>query len=100
MHVAEFQRLIERIYYARDKARGTAGTFQWFVEEIGELARAFRDGDEKALRNEFADTFAWLATLASISGVDLESAAVEKYGQGCPKCRRAPCCCSERKSSD
>ncbi len=97
MRVAEFQRKIEQIYYERDRARGTAGTFQWFIEEVGELAQALRDGEQAALRNEFADVFAWLATLASISGVDLESAAVEKYGKGCPECGREPCTCREKK---
>jgi NTP pyrophosphatase (non-canonical NTP hydrolase) len=36
---------------------------------------------------------AWLATLASIAGVDLERAASEKYAAGCPRCARTPCGC-------
>ena len=31
-----FQRLIEEIYFDRDKDRGTSGTLLWFVEEVGE----------------------------------------------------------------
>jgi NTP pyrophosphatase (non-canonical NTP hydrolase) len=66
------------------------------MEEIGELARALArpaaDGG-KNLREEFADVLAWLSTLASIAGVDLESAAAEKYRGGCPKCRSTPCAC-------
>ena len=42
MSIAEFQRLIEEIYGAKDKARGTADTFMWFTEEVGELSRALR----------------------------------------------------------
>jgi NTP pyrophosphatase (non-canonical NTP hydrolase) len=96
MTVAGFQKKIEEIYYARDSARGIARTFQWFVEEVGELARGLRDGDQERLRGEFADVLAWLATLASLAGVDLESAALSKYGAGCPKCGGAPCNCKEQ----
>lgn len=96
MRISEFQRLIEGIYFERDSARGRDGTFVWFVEEVGELARALArpapDG-VKNLREEFADVLAWLSTLASIAGVDLESAAAEKYQGGCPKCRSTPCAC-------
>lgn len=92
VHIREFQRLIERIYYDRDAARGVEGSFRWFVEEVGELARALRQRDPARLREEFSDALAWLATLASISGVELE-AAVDRYAHGCPKCGRAPCEC-------
>jgi len=90
--LSEFQELIERIYFERDNSRGTAGTFMWFLEEVGELAHALRAGDTENLREEFADVLAWLSTLASISGVRLESAA-RRYAQGCPYCHHAPCSC-------
>ena len=96
MQIREFQRKIEELYLERDRARGRDGTFVWFVEEVGELARALarpRDDDGKNLREEFADVLAWLATLASIAGVDLEAAAHEKYARGCPKCHASPCAC-------
>ena len=44
MKVNEFQRLIEDIYGGKDRARGTAGTYMWFCEEVGELSRALRRG--------------------------------------------------------
>ncbi len=93
MHVSEFQALIERIYYQRDSARGLAGTHMWFCEEIGELTRALRRNKREELEGEFADVLAWLATLASMSGIDLEAAARKKYEQGCPRCHAAPCAC-------
>jgi NTP pyrophosphatase (non-canonical NTP hydrolase) len=92
MQVSEFQRLIERIYFEKDSARGLDGTFRWFVEEVGELARGLRDGDGERLSEEFADVLAWLSTLASICGVELEK-AIAKYAHGCPKCGHAPCAC-------
>jgi len=95
MTIAQFQKLIERIYLEKDSRRGLAGSFMWFAEETGELARALRRGDAEQQRAEFADVLAWLSTLASIAGVDLESAAREKYEQGCPKCGSIPCQCVE-----
>lgn len=97
MTIQEFQRLIEEIYFQRDSARGRDATFVWFVEEIGELARAVGHQDRSRLEEEFADVLAWLSTLASIEGVDLEKAATRKYGSGCPKCRRAPCACPDER---
>ena len=103
MTIAEFQKRIEEIYLERDRARGLDGTFRWFVEEVGELARALGprrgsagedEGAEENLREEFADVLAWLVTLASIAGVDLEEAAARKYAGGCPKCRSTPCACA------
>ena len=95
MTIREFQELIERIYGDKDGARGTAGTFMWFSEEVGELSRALRRGQRANLEEEFADVLAWLATLASMHGVNLESAAARKYADGCPRCHHAPCACHE-----
>lgn len=94
MQIQEFQKLIEAIYYERDHARGLAGTHMWFCEEVGELTRALRRNRREELEGEFADVFAWLSTLASISGIDLEQAVRAKYGQGCPRCRATPCACA------
>jgi NTP pyrophosphatase (non-canonical NTP hydrolase) len=94
--ITEFQRLIESIYGEKDMARGTAGTFMWFVEEVGELARALKQGDRAELEMEFADVFAWMATLASMHGVDLAEAAGKKYADGCPRCHSTPCACREQ----
>ena len=93
MKIAEFQKLIEDIYYEKDSARGLAGTHMWFAEEVGELTRALRRGDEAELEGEFADVLAWLSTMASIAGVDLQAAASRKYGEGCPRCASTPCSC-------
>jgi NTP pyrophosphatase (non-canonical NTP hydrolase) len=97
VHLSEFQALIERIYHRiyprRDADRGLAGTHMWFAEEVGELTRALRRGRADELEGEFADVLAWLATLASLSGVDLERAAREKYQHGGPRCGATPCAC-------
>jgi len=84
MRLAELQNLIRERYFDTDSARGAAGTFLWFAEEFGELAEAIGqhlrgDGDPDNLAEEFADVLAWLATLANITGVDLEKAIERKY---------------------
>ena len=92
MTIAQFQEIIERTYLARDAARGMGGTFMWFVEEVGELATALRDNDREAMKGEFADVFAWLATLAGLAGIRMDE-VVAKYASGCPGCGRMPCDC-------
>jgi NTP pyrophosphatase (non-canonical NTP hydrolase) len=94
MTISEFQRRIEAIYFEKDSARGVEGDFRWFVEEVGELARALRSGDKAKLQEEFADCLAWLSTLASITGIELAD-AISKYQHGCPKCGRTPCGCGD-----
>jgi NTP pyrophosphatase (non-canonical NTP hydrolase) len=88
-----FQELIERIYFERDRARGTQGTLLWFVEEVGELVRAIRRAERHNLEEEFADVYAWLATLASLHGIDLDATGRRKYAHGCPRCHATPCAC-------
>ena len=87
-----FQELIEATYGEKDTARGIPATYMWFVEEVGELGRAIRKGDPHNLREEVSDVLAWLTTLASLTGVDLEDAA-SRYSGGCPRCAAIPCAC-------
>ena len=97
MEIREFQALIEKMYSAKDRQRGPAGTFIWLIEEIGELASAIGEGhtkEEKA--KEFADVFAWLVTLANVEGIDLDEACQKKYGGGCPGCGKIVCSCQEK----
>lgn len=93
MQIREFQKLIEDTYYQRDSARGLSGTHMWFCEEVGELTRALRRNKREELEGEFADVFAWLSSMASIAGIDMEEAVRKKYAQGCPRCRAIPCAC-------
>ncbi|MCB0215343.1 MAG: nucleotide pyrophosphohydrolase [Caldilineae bacterium] len=89
-----FQDRIEALYLARDRQRGIDGTFTWFVEEVGELAKELRrrPRDPQRLQEEMGDVLAWLVTLASLLEVDIEAAA-RRYDGGCPKCGGLPCAC-------
>jgi NTP pyrophosphatase (non-canonical NTP hydrolase) len=84
------------MYSQKDRERGSAGTFLWLVEEIGELATAIGEGGSRDKADEFADVLAWLATLANVEGVDLTEAIEAKYGKGCPGCGRYICKCDEK----
>ena len=88
-----FQQHIHSRYFETDSARGTAATFMWLIEEVGELATALQGGagtagqaDDQAARGnleeEFADVLAWLCTLANINQVDLAQAVRKKYLTG------------------
>jgi NTP pyrophosphatase (non-canonical NTP hydrolase) len=74
-----FQKHIEALYYEKDSERGWERTFVWFMEEVGELARALHRDDRENLAEEFADVAAWLVSLASLRGIDLGPAAAAKY---------------------
>jgi NTP pyrophosphatase (non-canonical NTP hydrolase) len=97
MTLSGLQQLIRDTFGAKDGRRGVEGTFMWFMEEVGELSAALRGGTDAERAAEFADVLAWLATLANVAGVDLETAVQAKFGAGCPRCRRQPCACGPAK---
>jgi NTP pyrophosphatase (non-canonical NTP hydrolase) len=92
MDLSELQAAMRATYGERDARRGPDATFRWFVEEVGELARAMRKDDRANLELEFSDVLAWLASLANLEGVDLNAVAA-RYASSCPKCGASPCVC-------
>ncbi len=96
MTLDEFQQFIEKMYSAKDRERGAAGTFMWMSEEIGELAAAIMEGTQQDKSEEFADVMAWLFTLANVEGINLTEAIRAKYGDGCPGCGAWVCTCKSK----
>jgi NTP pyrophosphatase (non-canonical NTP hydrolase) len=94
VHLSEFQARIKATYAERDSRRGVTSAVAWLTEELGELAQAARKGTPDEQRHEVGDVLAWLASLATQLGVDLEDAAA-RYAVGCPVCGRMPCGCAE-----
>lgn len=92
MEIGELQRRLRALYEARDRDRGRDATFLWFVEEVGELSRALRRGERGNLEEEFSDALAWLVSVATLCGVDMEKAAA-RFARGCPRCGKTPCGC-------
>jgi NTP pyrophosphatase (non-canonical NTP hydrolase) len=95
MEISDLQASLRHTYFERDAKRGRDATFRWLTEEVGELARALRTGDEDNLVHEFGDVFAWLVSLANLTGVSLED-SVARYARGCPRCGASPCTCELR----
>ena len=96
MTLRDLQDLIEKMYSEKDRKRGSAATFLWLCEEIGELAAALREGSKEQMGDEFADVVAWLVTLANINDIDLTAALQAKYGAGCPGCGKLVCACEAK----
>jgi NTP pyrophosphatase (non-canonical NTP hydrolase) len=86
--------MMKRLYFKRDSERGVVGTFNWLVDEVGELEEELKGKDKEATEKEFADVIAWLASLANIMDIDLEKSALNKYNNRCPKCQASPCQCN------
>jgi len=93
VHIKKFQNLMRQLYFERDSERGIKGTIDWLEDEFKELKEAIHKGDINAVKEEFADVLAWLASLANILDLDLENAAISKYPSKCPKCGKKPCEC-------
>lgn len=85
--------MMRQLYFDRDSDRGTERTLDWLVDEVEELREALKEGDTKAIEEEFADVLAWLASLANVVNINLEKAALSKYNNKCPKCGLSPCEC-------
>jgi NTP pyrophosphatase (non-canonical NTP hydrolase) len=98
MDLNGYQKLIKKIYFEKDRSRGLDKTYNWFVEEIGELIQAIRKGERAKIKEEFADCLAWLLSVGSILNIDAEQ-AMQKYTKGCPKCGSCPCTCKEERIS-
>lgn len=88
-----FQAHIGRTYGPKDAERGIAGTYMYFIEEVGELAEALREPDRHDLAGEFADVQAWLTSLAHLAGIDLATVTAAKYPGVCQRCGQTPCSC-------
>jgi NTP pyrophosphatase (non-canonical NTP hydrolase) len=93
VEIRKFQESIRQIYLARDTRRGGDKTFLWLLEEVGELTRAYRRDEKENVGEEMADVIAWIASVANLLGVDLESEILKKYPKVCSLCRSNPCIC-------
>ena len=92
MEIRDLQATIEATFGDRDRERGLPSSVAWLTEEVGELAQAIRKGTPEDQLHELGDVVAWVASIASQLGLDLE-AALERYRTGCPRCGAAPCTC-------
>ena len=99
MRIKEFQDLMYTLYYQNDNKRGIYRTTIWLGEEIGELMSELKKSEEKfkkaQIAEEMADVYAWIASLANLLDIDLESAIKKKYNHRCPRCSQNPYICEK-----
>jgi NTP pyrophosphatase (non-canonical NTP hydrolase) len=96
MEIREAQKFLDSVYGVRDRARGFDKTFAWLVSEVGELAEAMlKNRGENLCMRRLRTSWRGFSALCNVTGVDLEKAFMEKYGAGCPRCRRIPCGCPQ-----
>jgi NTP pyrophosphatase (non-canonical NTP hydrolase) len=77
MEIHAFQEAIDQRFGTTDRQRGVSAAVAWLTEEIGELAQAARKGTTADQQHELGDVLAWLASLATQLGVDLDEAAAD-----------------------
>jgi NTP pyrophosphatase (non-canonical NTP hydrolase) len=84
MEIQEAQKIIEKFYGEKDRARGIYADLVWLGEEVGELFKAVRE--KEGIEEEIADVFAWLLSVSNVLGIDVEKAFKDKYlrSQGPP----------------
>ncbi|MCX6832758.1 MAG: hypothetical protein NT028_11635 [candidate division Zixibacteria bacterium] len=94
--------LLERVYGARNREKGLEYILNRLFKEASELislsmkrwdAHTRIEDIEKEFGLELADALAWTIAVANFVAVDLEAAFLERYGNGCGKCRGNPCTC-------
>jgi len=98
MNIKASQDLIRETYFKHDMKRGLPNTWEWFKSEVYELEEAIKNRDNRQIREELADVYAWLLSIANLLNVDLEHAFISRYGNGCPKCSSTPCICEFRRN--
>jgi len=94
MRIREFQEIIKKTYYERDKEKGIKSVFIWTVEEFGELAKALNRKNKEDIELEISDVIAWIFSIANLLDIDIEK-TLERYKNGCPKCKSSPCVCKK-----
>ena len=95
MDTKDAQELMRKIYLDRDRARGIERTLLRTFHELGELSDAvLKKEADTEVEKEVADVFAWLCSVSNLLDVDLSQALLKKYGNGCSKCGKTPCECT------
>lgn len=99
MEISKFQSLMKDLYYTNDDKRGIYRTTLWLFEEVGELSHELKkipsELDKSAIGEEMADIYAWVASLANLLDINLDTAVQLKYPNKCVKCDKNPCKCSK-----
>jgi len=77
--ISEAQKKVEQ--FAKDQNWKTESLeiFNHLVEEIGEIARGLRKGDQENLKEELADALFLLLKLSNQENIDLNDSFIKKF---------------------
>ena len=89
----EWQKMFARIYGRINKTSWPIQVWLHFHEEMGEVSKEFRLGDEVKMREEFADCFAWLMAFCNKLDIDLSTIVWDVYPGKCSHCHEMHCKC-------
>jgi NTP pyrophosphatase (non-canonical NTP hydrolase) len=93
----EWQELFDNIYGKTNKKHTIEKLGFHLMEEVGEVSKMLRKGDDIELEREVADIFAWLVGLTLKAGDSegkeyrLDDMVWDRYPKECPHCKSNPC---------
>jgi len=96
----DWQAAVERLYGELNSRRSLEEVGFHLIEEIGEVAKSMRLGDEAGLQEEMADIFSWSAALVNraerlcMVEYRIDDMAWKRYPDRCPRCGSNPCGCA------
>lgn len=93
LSLEDWQDMFRRIYGSINKTVWQKGVFLHFLEEIGEISKAFRLREKQNLQDEIADAFAWLMAFSNKLEFKLEDIIYKTYPGKCDVCRKEKCEC-------
>ena len=93
------------VYGDRNRARGIENVMNRLFKEVSELLSLAMRGNsvsipttqdeiEREFSFELADALAWTIAVANIYRTNLERVVLDRYGNGCWKCRKSRCECT------
>jgi len=77
-HLSGLQQLVRQRFLAHDKEHSSERAFAFFIEEVGELARAISRRDRDNMEEEIGEVLMWLLSLANLHDIDIDR-AVDRY---------------------
>lgn len=96
-----WQRFLWDVYGENNQRRGIKDTIARLFSEVVEVRALVRQAPKlgaaevaRAARLEIADVTAWSLGAASLLGVFMQPAIIERYGAGCPTCGGQVCHCT------
>lgn len=93
---------LNALYGQKNKDKGLENLVNRLFREVAELSAVKMmvynfggtlDDIEREFALEIADVLSWTIAIANFLTVDLEKALVDRFGQGCWKCKKNPCGC-------